>query len=42
MTLIDPVLPILRPPETWSDECLKSPVSDYPSTSNLVNLLKHC
>ena len=25
----------------WLDKCLKSPVSDDPSTSNMVNRLKH-
>ena len=28
--------------KTWLDKCLKTPVSDYPSTSNTVNGLKHC
>ena len=42
MTLIDFVLPILRPLKTWSDKCLKSPVSEDPSTSNMVNVLKYC
>ena len=41
MTFIDSVLPILRPPKTWSDKCLKSLVSDYSLISNVVNLLKH-
>ena len=42
MTLIDFVFPKLRPPKTWSDKCLKSPVSEDPSTSNIVNVPKHC
>ena len=29
-------------PKTWLDQCLKSPVSDDPSKSNIVNALKHC
>ena len=41
-TLLDFVFPKLRTPETWSDKCLKSPVSDIPSTSNMVNVPKHC
>ena len=42
MTLIDSVFPILRTQKTWSDKCLKSPVLDDPSTSNMVNVPKHC
>ena len=42
MTLIDFVFPKLRPPKTWSDKCLKRPVSEDPSTSNMVNFSKHC
>ena len=42
MTLIDFVFPKLRPPKTWSDKCLKSPVSEDPSTSNMVNMPNHC
>ena len=38
MTLIDSVFPILRTQKTWSDKCLKSPVLDDPSTSNMVNV----
>ena len=26
----------------WLDKCLKSPVSEYPLTSKIVNGLKHC
>ena len=29
-------------PKTWLDQCLKSPVSDDPSKSNMVNAPKHC
>ena len=42
MTLIDFVFPKLQTPKTWSDKCLKSPVSEDPSTSNMVNVPKHC
>ena len=40
MTLIDFVFRKLSPPKTGSEKCLKSLVSDYPLTSNVVNLLK--
>ena len=42
LTLIDFVLSKLRIPKTESDKRLKSPVSDDPSTSNMVNVPKHC
>ena len=29
-------------PKTWLDQCLKSPVSDDPTKSNMVNAPKHC
>ena len=29
-------------PKTWLDQCLKSPVSEYASKSNMVNAPKHC
>ena len=29
-------------PKTWLDQCLKSPVSEDPSKSNMVIALKHC
>ena len=29
-------------PKTWLDKCLKSAVSDDPSTDNTANGLKHC
>ena len=28
--------------KTWLDKCLKSPVSEDPSTGNKLNELKHC
>ena len=28
--------------KTWLDQCLKSPVSEDPSKSNVVNALKLC
>ena len=32
----------LQTRKTWSDKCLKSPVSEDPSTSTMVNGPKHC
>ena len=29
-------------PKTWLDQCLKSPVSEYPSKKNMANVPKHC
>ena len=29
-------------PKPWLDQCLKSPVSEDPSKSNMVNAPKHC
>ena len=29
-------------PKTWLDKCVKSPVSEDPSKSNMVNAPKHC
>ena len=29
-------------PKTWLDQCLKSPVSEYLSKSNMANAPKHC
>ena len=29
-------------PNTWLDQCLKSPVSEDPTKSNMVNAPKHC
>ena len=28
--------------KTWLDQCLKSPVSEYPSKSSIANARKHC
>ena len=42
MILLDFVFPKLRTPKTWSDKCLKIPVSIHPSTSNKVNVPKDC
>ena len=42
MALIDFVFSKLRTPKTWSDKCLKSPVSADAYTSNMVNMPKHC
>ena len=28
--------------KTWLDQCVKSPVSEDPSKSNMVNAPKHC
>ena len=40
MTFIDFIFRKLRSPKKWSDKCLKSPVSDDPSTNNMVNVQK--
>ena len=29
-------------PKTWLDQCLKSPISEDPTKSKLVNAPKHC
>ena len=29
------------PPKTWLDQCLKSPIPEYPSKSKMVNAPKH-
>ena len=29
-------------PKTWLDQCLKSPVLEYPSKSNMLTAPKHC
>ena len=42
MTLINFVLLILRSPKTWLDKCLKSPASEAPSKSSMVNRPKNC
>ena len=42
MTLIDFVFSKLRTPKTESDKCLKSAVSEDPSTSKMVKVPKDC
>ena len=42
ITLTAFVVPKLRTPNTWLDKYLKSPVSEEASTSNMVNVHKHC
>ena len=42
MTPIDFEFPKLRTPKTWPNKCLKAPLPDDPSTSNMVNVPKHC
>ena len=41
MTLIAFVFSKIRTLKTWLDKCLKGPVSEDPSTSNMVNVPKH-
>ena len=41
-TLIDFVIPKVQTPKSRSDKCLKSPVSEDTSTSNMVNVPKDC
>ena len=41
MTLTAFVFPKLQTPKTWLDKRLESPVSEDPSTSNMVNVAKH-
>ena len=41
MTLIDFLFLKLQTPKRLLDKCLKAPVSDDPSTSNMVNVPKH-
>ena len=41
MTITAFVFSKLRTLKTWLDKCLKSPVSEDPSTSNMVNVPKH-
>ena len=36
------VFPKLRTLKTWLDKCLKSPVSEDPSTRNMLNVPKSC
>ena len=42
MTLRDFLFSKSRTPKTWSDKCLKSPVSEEPSTNNMLKAPKHC
>ena len=42
MTLTAFVFPKLRTLKTWLDKCIKSTFSEDPSTSNMVNMPKHC
>ena len=42
MTLIAFVFRKFRNPKSWVDKCLKCPVGEDPSTSNMLNVLKHC
>ena len=42
MILVNFVFPKLRTPKTYTDKCLKSPTSENPSKSNIVNVPKHC
>ena len=41
MTLIDFAFWKLETPKTWLDKCLKSPVPEDPSPTNIVNVPKH-
>ena len=34
--------PNYRLPKTWLDQCLRSPLSEDPTKSNMVNAPKHC
>ena len=42
MTLIADVFRNYGLPKTWLDQCLKSPISEDPTKSNMVNAPKHC
>ena len=42
MTLRALAFPKSRTLKTWLGKCLKSPVAEDPSTSNMVNVPKHC
>ena len=42
MTVITDVFRKLRTAKTWLNKCLKSPVSEDPSTSNMVTGVKQC
>ena len=41
MNLAAFVFPKLRSLKLWLDKCLKSPLSEDPSTSNMVNVRNH-
>ena len=40
MTLTPFLFPKLRSPKTWLEKCLKGPVLENPSASNMVNMPK--
>ena len=42
MTLTAFVFPKVHTLKRWLDNCLKSPLSEDPSTSNMVNVPRHC
>ena len=42
MILIADAFFSLRTPNTWLNKCLKRPVPEVPSPSNMVNRRKHC
>ena len=42
MTVIGFVFPKLWASKTWLDKCLKSPVVEDSSRSNMVEIAKHC
>ena len=42
ITLIASVFLKIWTPKTLLDTCLKKPVSENPSTSNMLNRCKHC
>ena len=42
MTLLAFIFRTLRTPKTRLDKCLKSPVSEDPSRSNMADVRKHC
>ena len=42
MTLAAFLFPKLQTRKTWLDDCLNIPVSENTSTSNMVNVPKHC
>ena len=41
MLVLNFAFPKLQPPKTWSEKCLKSLVSEEPSTGNMGNMPKH-